>query len=41
VTTELQTPGELRELLQQQFRLRLDELPHLDARLQSLFPESP
>lgn len=36
-TMELQTPQHLREVLQQHFHLRLDELPQLDARIQTLF----
>lgn len=38
--TELQTPQQLREVLQQQFAVRLDALQQLDDRIQSLFTEA-
>lgn len=40
VVTELATPEELREVLQRHFHLRIDELPQLDASIQSLFNET-
>lgn len=39
VVTELATPAALREVLQERFLLRLDELQALDTRIQSLFTE--
>lgn len=40
LVTELATPQALRNVLHAHFRVRLDDLPHLDARIQSLFKEA-
>jgi N-hydroxyarylamine O-acetyltransferase len=40
LATELQTPQALRDILQQHFQVRLDDLQQLDARIQTLFTET-